>query len=326
MSTARRYLPPFPRTWGGSVTTETFESAILAGNPLGDPSRRSVGTYRPPDGRTEGRPLVVFLPGFAGAGPSYAHPDAFLREDLVGMLDRTIHSGQIPPMSLLLPNCLTSLGGSQYLNSPATGRYADYLLDELIPWAREELRPSSLAVMGQSSGGFGALHLAMERPGVFDAVGSSAGDMAFALTFLLDIPKAVRVFRTFGGPEELLSKISADPSLADSPTAPAAAGLLLIAMAACYSPVGQDGGFELPFDLETGELDPTVWARWLRFDPVERLANPSDGEALRQLRSLHITASRSDEWFLELGARRFVRRAGQFKVPVRYRRVRRNPF
>ncbi len=311
-----KVLPPFPRVWAGHVDLTPHKSAVLAGNPLGDPTERTVGMYRPPDGATEGRPMVVFLPGFAGIGASSAQPDGFLREDVVGTLDRLVRSGQIPPMSLLLPNCLTALGGSQYVNSPATGRYADYLLDEVIPWAAERLRPSSVGIFGQSSGGFGALHLAMERPGAFGAVGSSAGDMAFDLCFFPDIPKAVRALRELGGPEELLRKIAAEPSRVGPPTAPVSTALLLLAMGACYSPVGTDGSFELPFDLETGELVPKVWERWKRFDPVERLSVPADRAALSRLRSLHLTASRGDEWYLDLAARRFVRKAALLSVPV----------
>jgi hypothetical protein len=308
--------PAFPRSWGGAVELGPFESRVLVGNALGDPVRRNVGIYRPPDGRTEGRPMIVFLAGFAGVGMGLAQPDGFLREELVGQLDRRIHSGEIPPMSLLLPDCLTSLGGSQYVNSAATGRYADHVLDELVPWAKERLRPSSVGVMGQSSGGFGALHLAMERPGAFDAVGASAADMAFDITFLPEFAKAVRAIRAHGGPEELLHRIATNPSLVGSPTDPVSAALLLLAMGACYSPVGRDGGFEMPFDLETAELVPDVWERWLRFDPVERLSNDADRAALARLRSLHITASRGDEWYLDIGAHRFARRAAAHSVPV----------
>jgi pimeloyl-ACP methyl ester carboxylesterase len=260
--------------------------------------------------------MVVFLAGFAGAATSEAQPTGFLRESLLGTFDAMIRARAIPPMSLLLPNCLTSLGGSQYVNSAATGRYADYLLDELVPWAIERTRASSVGVMGQSSGGFGALHLAMERPGVFDAVGVSAGDMAFDLTFQPEFPKAVRAFRSLGGPEELLRKLAADPSIAGSPTHPVSAALLLLAMGACYSPVGSDGGFEMPFDLETAELVPRVWERWLRFDPIERLSVPEDRAALARLRSLHLTASRSDEWFLDVAARRFAQKAASHSVPA----------
>ncbi len=308
--------PAFPRPRAGPVELTAHESHVLAGNPLDDPWQRSVGLYRPPDRKTEGRPMIVFLSGFTGAAPSEAQPDGFLRESVVGLLDRKIQAGELPPMSMLLPDCLTSLGGSQYVNSPAVGRYAEYVLDELLPWAREHARPSSLGIMGQSSGGFGALHLAMERPGTFDAVGTSAGDMAFDLTFPPEFPKATRAFRTFGGPEELLRAIATDPRLAASPTAPASAGMLMLAMGACYSPVGVDGGFELPFDLQSAELIPRVWNRWLAFDPVERLKNAVDRAALARLRSLHITASREDEWYLDVGARRFAATATAHGVPV----------
>src|SRR5208282_1924381 len=144
--------PTFPRPWAGAVELQTFDSQCLVGNALGDPPRRSVGIYRPPDGRTEGRPLIVFLAGFSGASTSEAHAPGFLRESLLGILDPMILRGEVPPMSVLLVDCLTSLGGSQYVNSAATGPYADYLLDELLPWATQTVRPSSVAVMGQSSG------------------------------------------------------------------------------------------------------------------------------------------------------------------------------
>jgi len=87
-------------------------------------------------------------------------------------------------------------------------------------------------------------------------------------------------------------------------------------MAACYSPVGRGGDFELPFDLETAELYPEVWQRWIRFDPVARLLDPADRAALGRLRSLHLTASRGDEWHLDAAARRFVRKAGELSLPV----------
>ncbi len=308
--------PTFPRPWAGVVELQTFDSDRLVGNPLGDPPKRSVGIYRPPDGRTEGRPLIVFLAGFSSASTSEAHPPGFLRESLLGILDPLILRGEVPPMSVLLVDGRTSLGGSQYVNSPATGPYADYVLDELLPWAKKTARPSSVAVMGQSSGGFGALHLAMERPGAFDAVGVSAGDMAFDLTFMPEFPKAVRAIRSLGGPEELLRKVAEDPTIAGSPTDPVSAAILLLAMGTCYSPEGTDGGYEMPIDIETAEVIPRVWDRWLRFDPVERLSNPADRAALGRLRSLHLTASRSDEWYLDVGARRFARRAAELSVPV----------
>ena len=43
------------------------------------------------------------------------------------------------PVVVAFPDCYTALGGNQYVNSPAVGRYADYLNQELVPLVSKEL-------------------------------------------------------------------------------------------------------------------------------------------------------------------------------------------
>lgn len=312
------HLPRFPEAVHGA-SVERLESRSLQGNPLGDPSERSIAVYRPPSGETEGRPLVLLLGGFGSTGSRQASRPGFLEETELGLFDRLVRQGVIPEAVLIAPDCLTSLGGSQCVNSSATGRYADFLLQEVLPWAHETFRTGPVAAVGQSSGGFGALHLAFEAPGTFVAVGSSAGDMAFDLTVASDIPKAVRTFRRFGGPEEFLRRLAAEPWILGPPTDTTGAALLLLALGACYSPKpGAGAEFDLPFDLASGELIPTVWQRWLAFDPVVRLGEEKARAALRRLSLVHLTGSTEDEWFLDLAARRFAARAAAYELPVRY--------
>ena len=61
---------------------------------------------------------------------------------------------------------MTSLGGLYVVNSPAIGRYADYVLQDVVTAVRQRFscRPE-LGIVGHSSGGFGALRLAMDFPG-----------------------------------------------------------------------------------------------------------------------------------------------------------------
>lgn len=300
-----------------SARIETLESRVLEGNPLGDPARREVAVYVPPSGHTEGLPLLLHLPGFAGSGAREAQRARFLDENLFDLFDRLVRSGACPEAVLVAPDCRTMLGGSQYVNSPATGRYADFVTDEVVPWAQESFRTGAVGVLGQSSGGFGALHLATERPGLFAAVGSSSGDMAFDLVFLPEVPRAVRAYREHGGPEAFLSWLLEQPGRLGPPTDPSASALLLLAMGACYSPrQGMPTEVDLPFDTATGELVEPVWRRWLAFDPVERLHREGARDALRGLRRLHLTASSRDEWFADLGVHRFVRRLKHHRIPV----------
>ena len=72
-------------------------------------------------------------------------------------------------------------------------------------------------------------------------------------------------------------------------------------------------GFELPFDLQTGELLPEVWRRWLAFDPVHACADHAD--ALRRLELLHLECGLADEFHLQWGLRILARKLRALDVP-----------
>ena len=315
----RRNPPSFPVPLAGSTGQISLESAVLTGNPWGDPHVRDLAYYLPPSGQTEGLPLLVLLPGFTGAGWLEFQRRGPFQETLIQLLDRLIRSGECPEAVLIAPDCLTTLGGSQYVNSAATGRYADYVATELVPWAREKFRTSATGVLGQSSGGFGALHLGADFPDVFQAVGSSAGDAAFEYCYLGDFPRAFREFRKAGGAGRWMELLFSDPSTLKGYTDASGAALDTLAMASCYSPSFETpGSFELPIDLDSGALRPEVWARWLAFDPVRRLSDDRVQTAYRGMRSVHVTGSDADEWYLDVGARAFAAEARRVNVPVHH--------
>jgi S-formylglutathione hydrolase FrmB len=315
----RRGQLSFPPPLKGTTGQVTLESRVLEGNPWGDPHVRELCYYVPPSGKTEGLPLLVHLPGFTGAGWMEFQRRGVFQESLVQLLDRLIRTGECPEAVLIAPDCVTALGGSQYVNSTATGRYSDYVAKELVPWAREKFRTSETGVLGQSSGGFGALHLGIEYPEVFHAVGSSAGDAAFEYVYLPDFPHSFREFRKAGGPEKWMEQLFADPSVLKGPTDPSGSALNTLAMASCYSPLPDSpGSFELPIDLETGALRAEVWDRWLTLDPVVRLSEERAQDALREMKSVHVTGSDADEWSLDVGARMFAAEARRVNVPVRH--------
>jgi S-formylglutathione hydrolase FrmB len=109
----------------------------------------------------------------------------------------------MPHAIVVLPDCFTRYGGSQYINSGATGRYEDYVIDEIIPWVDAHYRtlttPQSRGVFGKSSGGYGSMILGMRHPEVFGALACHSGDMFFDLCYAPDFPKACNRFNTFGG-------------------------------------------------------------------------------------------------------------------------------
>jgi S-formylglutathione hydrolase FrmB len=308
--TAARSEKVFPGRLKGRIESHRLESRRLEGNPWGDPTERELPVYIPPSGRTEGRPLLLLLSGYTGAGWMHFQGPPYLRDSVVGLLDRLIRSGQAPEAVLAAPDCLTTLGGSQYLNSSATGRYEDYVMEEVIPWLRDRYRTGPVAAFGTSSGGYGALSLGMRHPDVVRACASNAGDAYFEYTYVPDFPVAFREIRRAGGPEAVLERLFREPVNGFGPANPTIRALEVMAYASCYSPVdAEPGRFDLPFDLETGALRDDVWSRWLALDPVRMIAREPYRTAARRLDYLYVDGGLQDEYFLDIGARVFAARA-----------------
>src|SRR5262249_1967848 len=124
------------------------------------------------------------------------------KETLPDRFDRLIAAGKAKECVLAVADCFTSFGGSQYLNSSATGRYEDHVL-ALSSFLTAKLgllhASRGRARLGKSSGGYGALMLGMKNPGVFGHVASHSGDMLFDVSFAADLPKAARKLAKFGG-------------------------------------------------------------------------------------------------------------------------------
>ncbi|MCB9888204.1 MAG: hypothetical protein H6836_01420 [Planctomycetes bacterium] len=287
-------------------------STCLAGNPLGDPAERRVYVYLPP-GRGEhdcaGLPALFLLPGFVGRGRGMLADNLFAPA-IDDRMNRLIAAG-CPPAVLVLVDCSTRLGGSQYLDSPAVGHYQEYLAEELVALVRERLGVGPLGVAGKSSGGFGALRVVMDRPGTFAAAACHSGDCYFEYGYLPDIPKAAAAIARAGSVNAFLDQLS----VGEKKSSEQIITLSMVAMAACYSPQA-DGGYQLPFDPNTGAFREDVFARWLEHDPYRRVADHLG--ALRALQLLFIDVGTRDEYHLQLGARLLHRRLGDLEVPHHY--------
>jgi S-formylglutathione hydrolase FrmB len=288
----------------GRIETITLDSAALAGNPLGDPARRTIPVWLPPsyDQAAERRfPVIYWLAGFTGTGPTLFQGTPW-QPALGARLDRLADSGALGEVILVAPDCFTRFGGSQYLDSAATGRYQTHVCDELVPEIDRRFRTTGAragrGIGGKSSGGFGALMLGMRRPDLFAAIASHAGDGYFELSVLHDIPKVVRTLRRHGGIAGFLRAFDG----AGSHRSEDITTMMMLAMGAAYAPdAAQPQGFALPFNLETGEVDDAVWRRFKACDPVELVG--THAEALRGMTLIYLDAGTRDEWALDLAAR-----------------------
>jgi len=283
------------------------ESNVLKGNPLGDPHVRRFPVYVPPDydsSPDKRYPVIFGLTGFTGSGVNYLNR-RFLFPALDEILDDLILKAGMPGVIYVLPDCLTSLGGSQYVNSTATGRYEDYIVEELAPFIDATFRTNGRrGCIGGSSGGIGSFWLAARHPDVFQAFADHSGDSAFEYCYLCDVPEFVQAMEKYD--YDVAEFIRRIPEV--QPKDDAFHNVLnMVAMSACYSPNPESPlGFELPVDPYTGELRPEVWRKWQAFDPVNLVEPLADN--LRKLRLIWIDCGKKDQFRLYLGARRIHRK------------------
>jgi enterochelin esterase-like enzyme len=293
----------------GSLELVDVDSKALRGNPLGDPSLRRMPVYLPPGyAQSQARfPTLYFLHGFTGSGLQWINVSGFSRST-PQRLDDLIAEGKIPPFIGVFVDGWSALGGSQWENSEALGRYRDYLVEDVVSHLDAHFRtvPDRLkrAVLGKSSGGYGSLIIGREHPDVFAHLACHSGDAAFEYCYLPQFPRVAGALLEAGGVGpwfEGFRKRAFETKArgADHDV------LNIVAMAAAYSPrKGAPLNLELPFDLETARLKPDVWGRWLEQDPV-RFAQKAL-PAWKQLRSVFVECGTHDEFSLQWGARMLV--------------------
>ena len=294
-----------PRLKKGTVVFETFSSRLLKNNPLKDPAERLTPVYLPPGYGAEPQrryPALYLLSGFTGSGPMLLNRQAW-EETLPEKLDRLIGAGKAAEMIVVMPDCFTRYGGSKYVNSSATGRYEDYVVREIVPWAdrlwRTIPKAEARAVMGKSSGGYGAFRLGVRHPDVFGHLACHSGDMYFEYCYKTDFPRYCADIARFGGGAKFLKAFGKMTPNERKKNFPA---VNILAMAACYSPnLRAPMGFDLPFDERTGLLKPGVWKRWEANDPV--FMARALARNLKRLKSIYLDCGTRDEFHLQFGAR-----------------------
>jgi hypothetical protein len=302
-------VEPWSHRFAGRFDEHAFESEVLRDNPLGDPHVRPLWVYLPPgyDDEPDRRyPSIYVIQGLTGQLDMWRNRSAF-RKTFPELADELFTSAESPPCLLVFVDAWTSLGGSQFIDSPGTGRYHTYLCDELVPFVDSRYRTlaeaSHRGIAGKSSGGYGAMVNPMLRPDVFGGLATHAGDALFEACYLPAFRDSVRTLRDdYDGSFERFWD-----DFRNRPAGSKESDWTLLndwCMAACYS-ADEDGTVQLPYDTDTGELRPEIWERWLAWDPV-RMA-PRRADAVRSLQAIYIDAGTRDQFFLDLGAEAFRR-------------------
>jgi S-formylglutathione hydrolase FrmB len=291
----------------GTLERLRFRGAALEDNALGDPVERELLVYLPPSykspaGEARRYPVLFVLTGYASTHQSLLNFKPW-EPNFLERYERLIAQG-CPEAVVVLADCFTRLGGSQFVDSRGTGRYQSYLADDIVAFVDQRYRTlakrEARAIVGKSSGGFGALSMAMDRPERFAVFGSHAGDAAFELSVRPRFVEVAPVYERYGGAAGFLAKLAAQPDSGPSGQREFLA-LEMLAMASVYAPTSETALGELPFDAYTAELAPDAWQRWLAHDPVVRLQKAP--KLLKDARFVFLDAGKYDEYGLQFGAR-----------------------
>jgi hypothetical protein len=294
---------PWQSELAGRIDEHVIDSAALTGNVLGDPTERPLFVYVPPgydDDEARRYPSVYVIQGYSGFVSQWRNRAPY-RQPYPETADALFATRDAPPCIVVYVDAWTAYGGSQFVDSPGTGRYHTYLCDDVVPFVDARYRtlaePAHRGIQGKSSGGFGAMITPMLRPDVFGGLATHAGDSLYECCYIPEFPKAARALREWDGSiERWWDDFKGRVAFSNKSDQ-----LLLgvYGVAACFS-ADEDGTPRLPFDPDTGQIDEEVWERWLAWDPVRMV--PKYAEALRGLKAVWIDAGTSDEWFLDLGA------------------------
>ncbi len=171
----------------GSLVDAPFVSTVLQDNRIGLDAARATKVLLPPGYAKSTRryPVVYFLHN-AWSSPRQAFEDGRIQR----LIERAFADGVVREFILVAADYSGPTTGSLYENSPVSGRWLDYTVNEVVPLIdatyRTLARRESRAVVGSFFGGRGALKLAMSHAEVFSVayamhpVATGTGDVPWA--------------------------------------------------------------------------------------------------------------------------------------------------
>jgi enterochelin esterase-like enzyme len=238
----------------------TIESVALAENLISEKTERTILVYLPPayDSSTKRYPVVYFLPGFGDRSMDTSSGD----------INKLVQGGTIQEMIIVVVPGDNRLGGSFYVNSPVTGYWEDFVVQEVVGYVdnhyRTIARVESRGISGHSMGGFGSLNIAMLYPGLFGAVYSlSPGlfdDNGLANSRMFNLEYSIHKF--LDGQKEVLAK----PEEQQLESALSMQDYFSTAYGLAFAPDPQKPPFYLdyPYSESNGNLvrDDKVWKQW----------------------------------------------------------------
>ncbi len=165
---------PVPESPSGRIIVDV-PAPSLANSIIGEPAMQPVAVILPPSYATSDRryPVAYY---FASGDQT---PDRTDEDDLIELIaDKLTGQGAMQEMIIVVPGIRTVLGTEAIIaNSPITGNWEDYMVEDLVPFIDQNFRTLPQAASrglagGAQVGGLNVLNLALHHADVFSVVHS----------------------------------------------------------------------------------------------------------------------------------------------------------
>ena len=296
----------------GEIQEVVALAPSLAGNLLETPTQQEVSVYVPPSyrsARARRYAVIYLLHGYSDGRV------AWTREiGVADILDRLIAAHRIPEVIVVMPEGVNRYGGGFYRNSSVAGRWGDFIAQDLMQFTdahfRTLTRTGGRAIVGWSMGGYGAIHLAMERPGLYAA--------AYGIS-----PCCLAPVEDLGLGNDAWKRVRAFTSAADVDAAMQARDFYPVAAMAVLTAFSPDPNnaplyVRFPYDVRRTEAVPNAgWDAYAAQFPIARVAQSQ--EALRGLRAFGFDYGINDQFaHVPVAARAFSAQLAQWRIPHRF--------
>ena len=120
------------------IVHSRLDSSHLAANLLGDPSEQELFVYLPPGYEESDRPYptAYLLHAFGETAGQVLTPDTDgqrWRPPIEDVLDPVFGRLGVPPMIVVIPDGNSRYGCGQWVDSPVTGNFEQYVLHDVVP-------------------------------------------------------------------------------------------------------------------------------------------------------------------------------------------------
>ncbi|MEP3277676.1 MAG: alpha/beta fold hydrolase [Stappiaceae bacterium] len=298
------------RDSAGSVVEVEVPALALEGNLLGTPTTQTAAVYLPPGYENESDqryPVIYLLHGIFDD-----HGVWLENYNVPAILDHLITENRIPELIVVMPDGGNKYGGGYYRNSPVSGRWGDYIANNLVEFVDAQFRTlanlDNRAVVGHSMGGYGALNLAMSHPGIFSVVWAMSPCCLAAnddLSFGNDAWKRAAGVSTPSDIQTLLENRDFYP-------------VAILGVTAAFSPNPDSPPVygDFPFDIVRGEvvLREAEHDRFLDALPLRQVRDAR--QDLRALKGLALGVGLGDQFLhIPTGTLEFSQQLGSQRIP-----------